>query len=272
MQNKPLILGAVLVVLVLAGGFYLNSKKEPGAVACTMEAKVCPDGTSVGRSGPACEFSECPTTEQPTKTGVGIGETVSVSGVAFTPLEVTQESRCASDVTCIQAGTVQVRTKVVTGATSQEMVLTLGTSVSFGGKQIQLVTASPYPISTHRIQPAEYQFTFSVSDGTKVTGMLSGTVTTSPTCPVERNPPDPQCAPKPYGVFVDIVHAGYNSVYKTVETSASGEFSAVLEPGSYELHLRSKTASRFPVCPVTTVDVVGNKTTFSSISCDTGIR
>jgi hypothetical protein len=30
--------------------------------ACTMEAKLCPDGTAVGRSGPNCEFAACPTT------------------------------------------------------------------------------------------------------------------------------------------------------------------------------------------------------------------
>lgn len=28
--------------------------------ACTLEAKVCPDGSTVGRSGPNCEFPECP--------------------------------------------------------------------------------------------------------------------------------------------------------------------------------------------------------------------
>lgn len=30
-------------------------------IACTTEAKLCPDGTSVGRSGPSCEFAACPT-------------------------------------------------------------------------------------------------------------------------------------------------------------------------------------------------------------------
>lgn len=29
-------------------------------VACTMEAKICPDGSAVGRQGPNCEFSPCP--------------------------------------------------------------------------------------------------------------------------------------------------------------------------------------------------------------------
>jgi putative hemolysin len=30
--------------------------------ACTEEAKLCPDGSAVGRTGPNCEFAECPST------------------------------------------------------------------------------------------------------------------------------------------------------------------------------------------------------------------
>ncbi|WGZ94342.1 MAG: hypothetical protein QJT81_00025 [Candidatus Thiothrix putei] len=29
-------------------------------VMCTMEAKLCPDGSAVGRGGPHCEFAPCP--------------------------------------------------------------------------------------------------------------------------------------------------------------------------------------------------------------------
>jgi len=32
----------------------------PSGKACTMEAKLCPDGSYVGRTGPNCEFSPCP--------------------------------------------------------------------------------------------------------------------------------------------------------------------------------------------------------------------
>jgi len=39
----------------LWGAFH---KQTP--VACTMEAKLCPDGSSVGRQGPKCEFKDCP--------------------------------------------------------------------------------------------------------------------------------------------------------------------------------------------------------------------
>ncbi len=33
---------------------------EDEPIACTMEAKICPDGSAVGRSGPNCEFAPCP--------------------------------------------------------------------------------------------------------------------------------------------------------------------------------------------------------------------
>jgi hypothetical protein len=32
----------------------------PQMHACTMEAKICPDGSAVGRQGPNCEFAPCP--------------------------------------------------------------------------------------------------------------------------------------------------------------------------------------------------------------------
>lgn len=36
----------------------VTKKAEP--IACTMEAKLCPDGSYVSRTGPKCEFSACP--------------------------------------------------------------------------------------------------------------------------------------------------------------------------------------------------------------------
>ncbi len=57
-----LIVLIVVGVLVLGGGtYYFLTKKTPEPVACTQEAKICPDGSSVGRTGLSCEFAECPT-------------------------------------------------------------------------------------------------------------------------------------------------------------------------------------------------------------------
>ncbi len=37
-------------------------------VVCTMDAKLCPDGSYVGRTGPKCEFAACPTPTTNTST------------------------------------------------------------------------------------------------------------------------------------------------------------------------------------------------------------
>ena len=51
----------VFALVALAGcQKQAQSPAEPGGQACTREAKVCPDGSSVGRTGPNCEFAECP--------------------------------------------------------------------------------------------------------------------------------------------------------------------------------------------------------------------
>jgi len=62
---------ALFILALLAGGAYvaLNMGLLTKEKACTQEVMVCPDGTSVGRVGPNCEFAPCPTpllTPEPT--------------------------------------------------------------------------------------------------------------------------------------------------------------------------------------------------------------
>lgn len=61
-----------MVVLLLlvgsAGAFFVSNSTTTKEIACTQEAKLCPDGSSVGRSGSNCEFTACPTTSQPSPT------------------------------------------------------------------------------------------------------------------------------------------------------------------------------------------------------------
>ncbi|MEM7152874.1 MAG: hypothetical protein AAF799_08525 [Myxococcota bacterium] len=37
-----------------------DTAKPDGMTACTADAKVCDDGSSVSRTGPNCEFPACP--------------------------------------------------------------------------------------------------------------------------------------------------------------------------------------------------------------------
>lgn len=58
---KFIIGGLIILGVVIFGGYFLvKSSSKPAEKACTMEAKICPDGSSVGRTGPNCEFTPCP--------------------------------------------------------------------------------------------------------------------------------------------------------------------------------------------------------------------
>jgi hypothetical protein len=67
MNNKGFAtLAIVLIVaaILIAGGawYYVKNISSPTrSAACTKEAKECPDGSHVGRTGPNCEFAACPT-------------------------------------------------------------------------------------------------------------------------------------------------------------------------------------------------------------------
>lgn len=69
----PIALAIIIVLSVLVIGlfthqYYLifeSSKhtkiESPEPIACTQEAKLCPDGSYVGRTGSDCNFAPCPT-------------------------------------------------------------------------------------------------------------------------------------------------------------------------------------------------------------------
>lgn len=72
-----------------------TSSKVSPIVVCTDDARLCPDGSFVGRRGPTCEFSPCPTTNGSTNrtvnttTNVHALNNVNANTNATTSLHVT---------------------------------------------------------------------------------------------------------------------------------------------------------------------------------------
>ncbi len=82
----PKILVAILILVIIGVSMavWQKNKAIPGPdnnepVACTLEAKICPDGTAVGRQGPRCEFTACPNSDG----GLNATSTDTVQGVSF---------------------------------------------------------------------------------------------------------------------------------------------------------------------------------------------
>ena len=169
------LIGATLLLTlsVLATGYFSNHPSSVNnKIVCTLEAKLCPDGSYVGRTGPNCEFAACP---------------------------------------------------------------------------------APIPPP-----PA--------------TSGITGKVLLGPTCPVERIPPDPACADKPYSSnFIVVPTLNPNAIVE-FKSDAEGRFTLTLTPGDYIIK-PLKGTNILPVCRDSeTITVVANQYANVTIDCDTGIR
>jgi hypothetical protein len=175
----------VVFVALFAGGFYAfranligNASGRPAnggeGVVCTMEAKLCPDGvTYVGRTGPHCEFAACPdststsageaTSDALARVSARIGERVGAMGVFITPLSIVEDSRCPTDVQCIQAGTVRVKAKIESGLGASEMTLTLSKAATTEAQTVTLASVTPAKVSTVSAKPGDYIFNFDIA-------------------------------------------------------------------------------------------------------------
>lgn len=178
---KRKIFGA-LVLIILVGItiiIAIQSKitTSPKQAACTQEAKLCSDGSYVGRTGLQCEFSACP-------------------------------------------------------------------------EAIVATTTKPIPASSG----------------------ISGTVLLGPTCPVMRNPPDPQCADKPYSVALEVTTINGSNIIANLFSDSQGKFKVNIAPGEYTIKSVNKS-SPYPRCSSNgNVSVRKNVFTEIIVSCDTGIR
>ena len=175
MKEYAVIIGVVAVTIIIAL-WVVDPRvaKTPPGQACSMEAKLCPDGSAVGRTGPNCEFAPCPT-----------------------------------------------------------------------------ATSTPSGVTTN-------------------TSGVRGIISLGPTCPVERIPPDPSCADKPYATAVVVYRVGSAKPFIIGNSDATGAFSFPLPSGSYTLTAGSGTT--LPRCAPVNVVVAAGAYATTSISCDTGIR
>lgn len=171
MKNKTtMALGLIILVIILLSvlvyqnrWFSQKSVSTPeDAFSCTADAKLCTDGSYVGRSGPKCEFAECPVgaTKEAKSRVVGFNQIVSTNGVNITALDLVEDSRCPNDVTCIQAGTVKIRAKLESEGSNQTVILSLDNPVTFVGKQVTLISVEPATNSKIEIKDSEYRFQF----------------------------------------------------------------------------------------------------------------
>ena len=101
-------------------------------------------------------------------------------------------------------------------------------------------------------------------------GRLEVTLTSGPTCPVEQNPPDPNCAARPVANEVVTVSTGGTEVARG-RTDAQGRIAFGLAPGEYTVTGLNETGFMGPPAPETVLIGAAAVVTLD-LEYDTGIR
>jgi len=207
----------------------------------------------------------------------GAGVAIEATAWSLTFTAVSEDSRCASDVTCVWAGqAVVLFTAIAPTGEAQELRLVLGTETTvpqpFGRFGLLVSELRPYPVSTAPIGADQYEVTARVlplDPGAGAVSGMEGRVTRGPICPVARA--DLPCPDAPYAATL-VVRDGRGVEVGRVTAAADGRYRLALPAGVYTVDPLRPPGQIFPVASPVEVSVAAAGWTSLDISYDTGIR
>ncbi len=99
---------------------------------------------------------------------------------------------------------------------------------------------------------------------------ITGKIVIKPVCPVESNPPRPECAPKPYQATVTVKTSDGSQKVAEFTSDTNGKFKIALDPGDYLLIPTNGPV--YPRAAAQSVTVESGKFREVTITYDSGIR
>lgn len=168
MKNRNIILLVIIIAIAVIGYMFLGTRNKAEvnnelSNSSTTSNVVSDTGATTTNTVVKTVVKNTTTTKSPsTNSYIRIGQRVLINGVYVTPTKVTYDSRCPTDVKCIQAGTVELGVLIESGSLSQNIIITLGKAVYFAERQVTLTSVTPSKLSTKTITESDYRFVISV--------------------------------------------------------------------------------------------------------------
>lgn len=151
--------GIVLLALIIGGTYFL---RDDGAT----DGDDTDNATSTVESTMILPYGNAT---------LGLGQTASFRGITITPVSLSEDSRCAQGVQCIQAGTVRVNVRATyDNGASVSQIVRLGQASTFGTFSVNLTAVEPAQRQNVTIRPEDYRFTFRVTQSAGVQDDLQG--------------------------------------------------------------------------------------------------
>lgn len=164
-MKQKILLALILLAIIGLGYYYLIKPTAivgaPSQVIKEEQTIQETENDKVATTGPTSVEDQVDQ-EQPknVELTLALNQSSSLLGIQITPKDLIEDSRCPTDVNCIQAGTVRVRASLTDGESQQERTFVLGQAQNIFGKEIILQSVLPIKISTKQVKTADYRFVF----------------------------------------------------------------------------------------------------------------
>ncbi len=161
-QNSKAWIWIVVAIIVIVALFFIFRPKTPAVEVTGNETSTSTSPTSSLAIRPYGEVE------------LKLGETANFNGISITPLSIVEDSRCPSDVQCIQAGTVRVNVKSLqNGGITKESIVGLNVPAKIDTFTVALVTVTPGTKAGSKISDSDYRLRFRVNQAAVVdTGLI----------------------------------------------------------------------------------------------------
>jgi len=168
--TRAIIIGLLVVLVAIIAYFVVQGTGQvPLGVGTQQPTSIDTSTSTVPMAGDENSSENQNAGGTATPSGDTVTLTIShsgtVNGVTIIPKEVVEDSRCAKDVQCIQAGRVRVRA----AAGGADQVFLVGEPLAVGSARVTLIAVSPDKVSTVALKPSDYRFTFKVEKGVSIT-------------------------------------------------------------------------------------------------------
>ncbi len=150
---KNLLWGVLLVVIIGIGGFFYRALTENRTeeIACPADARLCPDGTALGRTGPSCTFPACPPPNvSHTELGIAFALPKGYVSTSFYGNEAVSAYSKKSDVPDIETSDIVMHRYPITASSTAIQVIRETAIQDGSGMPAPATAFSSVVIGTHR--------------------------------------------------------------------------------------------------------------------------
>ena len=143
-----------LIFILVFFGLFIYSHRDSGI------SGIFPKPVQDVANAPSAPHIPSKPTDAKETVSTRLDQRITFNDIVIKVKEVAEDSRCPSDVQCIQAGRVVVDLDVysVNGDLIGSSKLEEGKRLVIAGAQISLAKVEPYPLSTKEIGDGEYVF------------------------------------------------------------------------------------------------------------------